>query len=449
LTSQPQPQRNFSTRLTRINQQILADKKKINDLSNRVSQLTVKNKPKKKNNKQQSQKTKSVPTSRAQPINRLQRTVAKLGKGVNTTKNMKTLTPLHAYAKCRIDPFQSTGSLGIPDTCGYRRIIVDYKGYADITVTSNCNMQLILAPFIPFTSGIKVSNANSVNYNLNGNAVIPAANTDYSYGWFPLQIFPELLAAAAVQPGALYTNPYMADKARIVTLVSRITYTGPALSPQGMATVSSLPFSIQRGSATDTTNVAIAFSNGTSGNYSNAPFQVINTNIVPNIYTQDSVVHRPEVGDVIVAKHNGSDYTFKPMYRYPVCLVDKDAPNYSGGQYGFFGGVTSITANGLLFFDEDWEGTLIQLSGLAAGMSFRLEQYLCVEYTPEQGSPFMRLAQIPPTVSESGLKLVDSVVKQIPVSVPLNEGVEPWYKIAAKAISSIGGAAIPLIKYLL
>lgn len=394
---------------------------------------------------------KKVTSSRKQPVARLGRTIEKLSTGsksVISGKNV-SLNPLSMYARCRIDPFSSPGSLGIPDTCGYRRIIVDYKGFCDINITGNCSAQILIMPGIPFTSAIKVSNSNSLSYVMSGNTVIPVASTDYTYSWYPLQVFPELMGVANAAPPAQAPNLYSADKARIVTLVTRLTYTGPALSPQGMTTVSSVPFSFQRGSGIATGNFTIKNTGGTDINQIGVNYFYVNTNIVPTLYTQDSVVHRPEVGDVIVAKHNGGDYAFKPLYKVPFVSIDRDAPSGGGGQYTFFGNVASLTSNGLVFIDEDWEGSVISLAGLANGMSFRLEQYLCVEYTPEMGSPFMRLAQVPPTASEYGLKAVDAVVKKMPVSVPLSQGTDPWYKTAARAISEIGSVILPFAKMLL
>jgi hypothetical protein len=456
------PRINSTPRRRNVSFTIGQQTSRLNQLQRQVQLLSIMNK---RNNQVKRRRNTGPPmqTSVAPPV-RLARQVRTMARTSAQSKPMarkvqavsKGENSLSQYVSCRLNPFSAMGSLGIPDDCGYRRIVVDYRAFTDITFSASSQLNILLMPMLPSPVFLKatVDNAVTFTYPSGGNITIAqgAANTTYQNGWIPAMIFPELQASAGIglTPSGSFSagnlvqvvvpNPYSADKGRLVTMCHRLVYTGTANNCSGTITASDIPFQIAgvpSSSPFSIIPVSQANVGGTQANYATAN---ININITPGLFSQDTISHRPEIGDVVLAKHSGK-YQFKPWYNTPFHLVNGNTAQ-SSAEVPFTGFLPSLASGGIMFYDDQWSGTLLTVNGTTAGNTYRLESYFCIEYTPDQGSAFMRLAKDVPAVSSNLIDRVSDVAKQIPTTVSIAQGTEPWYIKAAKIAGAVGRAAL-------
>lgn len=339
--------------------------------------------------------------------------------------------PLTGYISCRINPFNSRGSIGILDGTSTRRIVIDHRGAANFTIPSTGNCQIRLSPIPNAPLSFKPDSFNG--FYLNGitptSGAWPPLTIDAN--WIPVQIFPEFASynsASCTVPSFAGTgnppennNPYLASKFRIVSGALRLYYTGTALNASGTVTVINNSFQYQYGGMTNQNTVSLtqlapggAFStiSVTARNMYVARFD---TKDSVNNLTPDSMTYRTEQPIIARLQSNSDDHPFHTMYAAGVVPVDTAtyATTYIPWDTSIFGDGGAV---GICGVATDFNLIDLYLTGCANASTFRVEVALCVEYVPISGSSFSPLAKPASVVPHDSLKTVDRIVNNLPSS---------------------------------
>lgn len=370
--------------------------------------------------------------------------------------------PEHNYMRCRLDPFSFGSSMGIPDGSATRKIVIDYRHFQDINITANCNVFILAMPTLPCSGFIKCDTVTAANFTdqTGYKVLIPASgttgNNSMNADWFPMMVPPEwwVQASSPVFSGTTNqplqsANPYGATRARIVTFATKIYYTGPANQCAGTLTANDVQITAEDGSITlnpQTVSMYELDNSFVGGSTTKIPAGTINTlpittNIATTNFSQSAVVSRPESGGLLLAKHTTKDYKWKPVFESPLCLQNNNATLTNFTATSFTAASTTTAHGGALgcpyFLDFDWLPTLITISGCTTGMTYRVEQSMCVEFDLQIGSAFERLAmQAPDLIGQVAAAF--KAAQTIPTMLPSNTSMEPWYIQAVRIARTIG-----------
>lgn len=357
-----------------------------------------------------------------------------------------------AYIRCRLDPFSMTGSMGIPDGSSVRKICVDYRTFSDITLGGPATIYILSMPTLPVTTYVKASTANVTITSNSGTTNLPAYTSIGSgsilTNWTPLTEVPELSTFASTNPISAtpnsyvnVPNPYSAVRCRIVTVATRIFYTGSSFSCAGSLTSSNVNFEATDGNVglnnTLLTNV------DDTGLANLIPVGTVNSvpvkyNMNPANFQQDTVTNRPETGGYILLKHDSNEYQWCKAQNSPILFFGdvKNTPNTTYTET-MLSSLNGKIYPGTFMYDFNWSGNLLIISNCNSGMSFRVENVFCVEYELEQASAFERLAQKGNNYPEQ-IKAANSVSADVPTMQPSNANMDPWYIKAAQVAGRIG-----------
>jgi len=359
---------------------------------------------------------------------------------------------LAGFIHCRLDPFSSTGSLGIPDTSNVRRIVVDHKGYCDLTLGASGTMWLrtLPTPNMPLI----VQGATGDTIRVDGLPIIQVGTaSDQRFGWVPGIINSEWSSwnlggpgnVAGAQPTVLPT-PFASSKFRIVTQGFRIWYTGAASACSGVLTVTADSLAIDEDA--EHLDFASGFENyDTSGtrtlinqpagtqNYRAVRLSATGTGDLPS--TQ---MARPDAGALCLIKHISPTYEWVPINGVPQMFY---AANFtSGGNPISLVGTRATKGYGTFpGIDAGWESVFLSITGAQAGATYRVECITCVEYEPQQDSAVARFSKLPAQTNDAVVKAVDAVAKTIPSYLPVSANMSPWVRMAINAAA----VAAPII----
>jgi len=354
---------------------------------------------------------------------------------------------MEMYIRCRMDPFHSMGSPGIPDSATVRRVVVDHRAYADFTLPTGGSLYLKTLP----STAIPLLSKGTNPYTINGVTYTTTLPTFPQITWLPSISYPEWTTLLnTINPGASPAgsnppqlfDPYLSARFRIVTQAVRIIYTGQASTCSGIMSMSADTVAISRPPSVNEYPVAVT-SYDASGAATTIDWAVdtINTAklmVNPNFSadTPSTVMSRPETGALILVKHAAPDFDWVAMPNYGI-VYEGYNPSSPATATSFIAEVTNISNYGMIGgLDPGWESVNINISGAAAGASFRVECVTCVEYEPTTSSTVSAFAKIPISTNEAAVKAVDAVSKTIPTSLPVGTNLNPWVRMAINAAAT-------------
>lgn len=399
-----------------------------------------------------------------------------LTMSANVVKNLgmvkrvpNTIDPTtdHKFIHCRLNPFATEGSLGIPDGSHIRKFIVDYRCFADITFTAVSGpVDILFTPTLPSFAYIRSQTSGAMNITSPNGGIFTYTITsaDYKTGWFPFMYPSELSSTVSTTPisaapGAFKAVPSVYDqtKSRIVTIAHKIYYTGQASLASNTLTVSATPFEVVEGELTLNT-VAAAINTNNNSSAAVAAVNTVNTipadfRYAPSTLNKNSVSSRVELGAYIMLHHdsapNPNVYRWVPNYDAPVFFMGltNQTPILNAAQ--IVGGGAAIENYGAVTsFDFDWTPVVARLSGGTSGHSYRVESVYCVEYMLAETSPFER-ASVRGTLDPVALKSSTFIANNQPLSVPVATNPQSWVDEAIEIATKVGSAVSPFLKFLL
>jgi len=236
-------------------------------------------------------------------------------------------------------------------------------------------------------------------------------------------------------PPPTVVDPFASARYRVITQAFRVYYSGQANTCSGIVTATTDSISVEAAPAVN--GSAIAYNTYTAGVPTSGSFNtdtVYMTRITagsnPTVILPSTVQQRPETGCNILVKHTGPDYEWINMPEYGIVPVASGAPTNAWGSV-----VTGISNPGYILLDPGWESVTVGISGATTGTTFRVECIMCVEYEPTPNSNVARFAKTPMTSSPGAVAAVDAIAKTIPTTVPLNQSMQPWVRMALRALS--------------
>jgi hypothetical protein len=300
------------------------------------------------------------------------------------------------YMHCRMDPYTSKGQTAIPDGRNNKFVVVDHFVADNITCEGTSGFSIATFPFLPYTAGV-IGNGGPglTNIAING---ITFVNPNYSgNGLYPLGVPKEWstwLAASGV--GSPQNDPYMSAVARIVSVTRRLIYLSPAQTATGIITVTPQKLSVVQnqtinsitpgtgvyGTLTDPTGAGVFNPGiGTSIAAVDYSFNLAATTAPP--FDRSSVTTRVENGVLITGKHLGEIHKLNPVFDNVAFPAANQGAAYNTQVVGLFTTSAPAATNGggIVWYDDDWESQVINVTGVVNGAQFRFETIVCMEYS--------------------------------------------------------------------
>jgi len=367
-----------------------------------------------------------------------------------------------SYAKCRLDPTMSGEAIGIPDSDATRKIVVDYRTYADVTLPASAS-----APFYVLTAPLMgngcvgtrcfnnytVSNA-AYQSTVAGNGALPGTLS----GFFPACPAPEWFAWQISAPGLTQKpTPYSSDgstgmsKARMVSCTTKIYYTGTAMNCAGTLVTSEVVIGSTYTPALNlSAYTTFSLIDGTTTNiagYLNTVDQ-INGALTVATYLPDSVANKMEVGVRTDLQHCSGPYQWRSVQPNSTVLLSE----YVGNPVSFWAANPSTAYGhnwGTAWYDFDWTSSLTTITNFTPSTTIRIENYVCFEIALEMSSPFYRLAKETQMGDDATVAKIASVARMIPSALPANSSMKKWIDLASRYIMQGAGSVLTIGKAIL
>lgn len=316
-------------------------------------------------------------------------------------------------------PFDSPPSNGIPDGNPTPKIVIDHRFSSTVTVGADPNFSVMIVPCLPHPMVFKAA-TSTAGYTFS-TGLVPAALSIYNTSgfWFPMVQLPEYssyLTDTNLEVDALYA----ASQFRIVTMATRVTFTGQPLSATGTVTYYTDHANLDKGARRVNDKDVVVF---TAVSTPTGSVRIQNLDLPRPIaaLTSSTVVQRIDTPMTVYNKHRG-EYLYVDIPNNKTIYVDT---TLAGANYNtaFTGG--SVALAGCMGYDSTWDPTIIQFEGLPVGGTVRIETIVCVEYAPGQNSSVYRLAKpsadVPVNIRETETQVKVTPLAAPTATIPLNQ----------------------------
>lgn len=301
------------------------------------------------------------------------------------------------YSQCRLNQFNAPGGMGIPDGKNVKFLVVDTFAADNIVTTSENGFVIRTFPFMPYSAGIQgLGPAGQQDFQING---VPFTNqTPIGMGipsFYPCGQ-PAEWASINFNVGGFTQDPYQSSNMRLVGCTRRLFYTSPAISAQGLISVTPSHVGVEQyGIVTNPLAAPVANTTAMSVNkpdntlaYSAPPntqlLSVDMAQINPAVFTRDTFTARVADGCQIIHKHIGEDHLVRPTSNN---VFGANAFNRITSTTGIvlpslFTATNNTSGGGIAWWDDSWEQVDIFVTGAIEGATFRFETALCFEVNP-------------------------------------------------------------------
>lgn len=312
------------------------------------------------------------------------------------------------YLSCRLNPFRAVTGSGIPDGSNRDYIIVDLKCYNDITCVTSAGFIIQTLPMLPFSAVIAGMTANTNDLMIDGVAYTNTSNPTSLVAWYPLGYFPQLATQLGYYPGALTQDPWLATKARLVSIGYKLIYTGQVLQSSGTITVNPNNVGVNVGPTTTSATPSGTELTAVYENASITPTQSpkstvllnLDCSVNPNAYVRDASIYRPENGVTVMPKHTGPTFEVRPINTNASMLVSGidlvagiNAVSVACAPTSGTTGAGVAPGPGVIWYDDSWSAAQIVAKGVTAGNTYRFETVMCFEMNVSGTSAFAPLAK--------------------------------------------------------
>lgn len=349
-----------------------------------------------------------------------------------------------AYLHCRLDPFASKGSVGLPDGSSGRKIIVDHRFYTDISFTDEkpTSFAIQTLPFLPVAAII--TPLGDPDIRVNGLKI--TGPRPLTRNWAPCSNASSWVAGNKYMPNLLSADPFSSSKARCIAQAAKLTYMGPANTCAGLITVNPSDVGCAPGNLNKKIHQLMA--GDETGDGDNEPFTnciKVDMSTSPTAINPGGVNFRPEEGAIFVARHKTDTYEFKPIHDYPLMPVysEADEDNTLIGSDGQSGTGATYYRGGVSWYDDDWSAAQFVVTGANADAVYRLEMVMCMEYLPTTSSGFAQMAKEMAKQNLPTLRLAEQTQRNAPIARASNS--PSLFRTAMQAVGMVApmaGAAL-------
>jgi len=330
------------------------------------------------------------------------------------------------YYHCRIDPFSAPGGSSIPDASGGKKITYEHRQYYDVTVSASGNVKIMLMPCISNPLWFKDTNDSAASGSVFTDGLsttLNSARATTTGGWVapPYSEYKNYVNNTPNEPALpANQNPWGATHARIISQAVKFTYTGQAMAAAGIATVFPNASEI---SSTTSRNVGLSITDYAPNGLASGSVQAINTVLTQAVDIDWTAKPIPGVGQyrvvdgfVVLNKKISGQHEFTDIPNSLVVLTESDSTSALRASLASGGG----SYVGVAMVDPHWMTPFIQITGMTAVTSFRLEALTCVEYLLNASSAFAPMAKDSPSISPNLLLSIDKKIADLPISGPPN-----------------------------
>lgn len=327
-----------------------------------------------------------------------------------------------------------------PDGCnGARTVVVDHLVANNITCVTAAGFAIQTTPGMLPVSALITGNGGTgaLDINVDGVALVNY-NAAAGRSFAPIGIPTEWASSVFGQPqwtpsGVSKNDPYTSAKARVTAVQRKLFYTGTLVGNAGYVAVTPSAYSLSGVNALVSNSTGVPAPNTINISLlNNAAVTVAQANLNSQframdveftnspLFTKDTVTGRVERGIDIVSKQCGSIHELVDLPDSGFWVIANQSVNPPTGGAVYVHYLQDLTGAGTpigcWMYDPTWEGELIQVTGIQAGATFRLETTICVEYEVQSASPFAVVAQKAPPANMPLVKAAQDAVNMMPVA---------------------------------
>lgn len=383
--------------------------------------------------------------NRSNTINSVQSGLRTTGRN-NVRTNFRNAKVVDiGYARCRLDPFNSGPSMGLPDSNATNKLVFDHRSVQDFIV--NGSASLLILPTLPFGAAIKPDTAATNTITIDGSNYTQATTSGQSINWIPIAYYNDMIPGGAINLSPTDNiTPVISSRCRIVGVGYRLTCTSPSTSIAGIIEVCDSEIAVEDRQYNDITTTMTNGGDGAGIQWQAISIETAKVNMQLNERFQATISRttqfRPEMCPQGVLKHAGP-YLWKNIPERPTVPVS--SYNY-GNCFFTFGGGANVGKYGTVFeWDSSYSAKRIRINS-PSPVSYRLETVICVEYILAPNNPFSRIATPKVKVDTKSVELVDAAIASMPSAVTPaqnNSFVNRFFATVSKAAPIVGGGFGP------
>jgi hypothetical protein len=283
------------------------------------------------------------------------------------------------------------------------------------------------AVIVGASAPLMVNGVNIADLTMSSSLNGPSSSTYQA----PLSVLPPFVGAPSATgnylPGTVANDPYNSNTARLVAAGYRLIYTGPALTCQGIITVSPSDVGITDGPDVENpgNTLGIRDTAGTIVPIANyTPTLALDAGLISKAMTRDTVTLRPEQGLTFIPRHKGASYKVQPTTDMAKAILANGSSIGTTGANNMFGrnnvAAASTYNGGVIWFDNDWTGCKICVQDVNSDASFRWETIWCMEYNPSPGGVLSTLTKEATKSAPSEIIQAEKILAQMPIAQPLS-----------------------------
>lgn len=363
---------------------------------------------------------------------------------------------LSPYIHCRLNPFHSVGSPGIPDGTSVRRVIFDHRSRSVVQCNGTGLLDIQFIPGLPCGALYRsFSTSTTPQWIVDGNNIIDpnivtgsaVATQGGAIGWVQGNFYPEWLALALQAPNTnnADSSPIPSSRARVVSVGWKISYIGQPMQASGYYYATRTPVDLV-GSNVLNPDPLLVYATGativqTTYAVDNAWCQVMNATQPAGAATQMQTSDRIDVGATGVLRANAQpDWKIMPRQNwFPVQQTSSGNTQLSG----MIDSIPGVSYGSMRFWDDRFDPTTVRIQGMTSGTTLLVETVACVEYEVDVNNILSRIAE--PAVINKPQLLNDT--EKLLAGMPISEKLIDIDKPYNTALRTMGNAARQATKF--
>jgi hypothetical protein len=349
----------------------------------------------------------------------------------------------YAYAHCRLHPFGTATSTGIPDGSNVRRLVFDHKSRSTINcLAAGGVLDIQFIPALP-AGALYRSTTNplagpaSAPFTVDGyvvwdyNLANGAGGTAFGsqIGWQMGNIYQEYAAwaLASETTDTAPLQPVPGQRARVVSIGWRIMYVGQPVLASGYYTVTAQPAKFDNQMVQNSQPLSLyqaGVNSSTPGNV--YPVNSVYTRLMNFATTPFGAIPqqntlRIDQGACGVLRSDTSDHSYLAHTKEGYFIEGTFAPNAAPNIASAIDLIPNVSYGTVNFWDDRFDPVTVRIQGMSANTSLIVETVACVEYEVDPTSIMSRVAAPSPPLNTATIQNVGAFLRSQPLAKPVRE----------------------------